>query len=68
MIEIALLLQVTHRVADGRRRDAEPEFVRQAPRSGRLSRLDIRLYYGLEYPPFALVQTGERHSLKYSND
>src|SRR5207253_8470725 len=65
--EIALLLQVAHGIADGSRRYAQSELVSKTPRSGRLSRFDIRLDYGLEYPPFALIQTREGHCLKYSS-
>src|SRR5205814_1442315 len=68
MEEVALLLEVAHGIADGCRRNAEPELVGKTSRAGRLSRFDIRLNYGFQNPPLALVQTRHWHSLKYSND
>jgi hypothetical protein len=61
MVEVTLLLEVAHGVANGRRRNPEPELVGKIARAGRLSRLDVRLDYGFENTPFALVQTGGRH-------
>jgi hypothetical protein len=57
MIQVSLFFQIAHRVADGRWRDTQPEFVRKTPRAGRLSRFDVRLDYGFENPPLTLVQT-----------
>jgi hypothetical protein len=68
MVEVALLFQVAHRVADGRRRDAQPEFVGKTSRTGWLSRFDIRLDYSFENPTLTLVETWGGHGLKYSND
>src|ERR1700681_222043 len=63
MVEVALLFQVAHRVADGRRRDAQPEFVGKTPRTGWLSRFDVRLDYSFENTTFALVETWGSHDL-----
>ena len=59
MEEAAFLLEVAHRVPDGRGRDPEPKLVGKAARSGRLSRLHVDLDDGFENTSFALVKPGE---------
>jgi hypothetical protein len=68
MVEVALFFEVAHGVADGRRRDAQPEFMGKTSGTGRLSRFDVGLDYSFENPTFALVETWGSHGLKYSND
>ena len=68
MEEKPLLLQVAHRVADRRRRDAEPEPPRERPRSGRLGSFDVAADHRFEHAAFAPAELLGCHNFKASND
>ena len=54
MEEIALGLEVAHRVPDRGRRNAEIEPLRQRSTPGRLRKIYVRADHGLEHPSLAL--------------
>ena len=68
MKEKALLFQIAHRVADGRRRHAEPEPARQRPRSGGLGSFDVAANHRFQYAAFASAELLGCHKFKASND
>src|SRR3989449_8066750 len=57
VVEVALLLEVAHRVADRRRRQPELIALRNRPAARRLGGLDVRFDHGLEHLALAV---GER--------
>src|SRR5204862_2398635 len=64
-----LLLQITHRVPDGSRRNAEPETPRQHSRSGGLGGLNVRLDDRFQHALFALrKRLDTAHKFKCRND
>jgi hypothetical protein len=65
MKEIPFILQLTHRVADSRRRYPEAELPGDRLAPGRLSSLDIRLDNRFEHPQLPLTQLFRRwHSVE----
>src|SRR5207248_3155511 len=69
MEEKTLLLQVAHRVANRRRRNAQAKATCQRPRAGRLGGLNVRLNDSFENATLALRQLlYTAHKFKCRND